>query len=166
MNSRLTVWNFFESLKSPRRLELLEEVAENVRQQLDEEAYGPNDPLAKHPELKGYAVYASDGHYEKPSAHAARVDGKKQPPATFMSANLRTHSLVLLDIARPKRKREHDMTALKRFGATQLRMGEGNGVKVIHAYDAAGIDYLQWFKWRSRGIYIISSEKENSKAYV
>ncbi|MFV2073194.1 MAG: hypothetical protein ACC742_11160, partial [Thermoanaerobaculales bacterium] len=35
--------------------------------------------------------------------------------------------------------------------------------KVIHAYDAAAIDYRQWLKWKTKGIYLISREKANSR---
>lgn len=69
-------------------------------------------------------------------------------------------------MARPKRKREHDMSVLKRLGSTELRMGQRKGTKVIHAYDPAGIDYAQWYKWKAKGIYIISREKANSRAEV
>ncbi len=166
MNSRLTVCNFFATLKSSRRLALLEEVADGVRHELDVGSKDGHDPLAEHQELDGFAVYASDGHYEMPSAHAERIEGKAQPVGYFFSINLRSHSLALLDIARPKRKREHDISALKRLGSTQLRMGEPKGVKVVHVYDPAGIDYKAWYRWKAKGVYIISREKENSTAEV
>ena len=61
----LSVGGFFDSLKSERRLTLVEAVAAHVRLQADRQCAGTGeDPLAKHPELKGFAVYASDGHYE------------------------------------------------------------------------------------------------------
>jgi IS4 transposase len=58
------------------------------------------------------------------------------------------------------------MKALKRLSATDLRMGEPTGTKLIHVYDRAGVSYEQWRKWRAKGIYIISREKSNSKAIV
>lgn len=167
MNSRLSVSNFFQSLKSTRRLKLLEQVSESVRQQVDQSAYAAHDPLAMYPELKGFAVYASDGHYEQPSTHAEKVENEpSEAVGYFFSLNLRSHSLSLLDIARPARKREHDMAALKRLGSTQLRLNEATGVKVIHVYDPAGIDYAQWHRWKAKGVYLISREKTNSKAEI
>jgi Transposase DDE domain len=166
MKSSLTVSTFFGSLKSQRRLLLSGEVDEHVRGQLDEECGGGRDPLAAHRELDGFAVYASDGHFEAPSTHGPVAGEKAQPVGFFYTINLRSHSLGLLDIARPKRKREHDMSVLKRIGATGLRMGAATGTKVIHAYDPAGIDYAQWIKWKARGIYFISREKSNSAAEV
>jgi len=162
--SKLSVCNFFESLKSPRRLKLIEEVAAHLCQQLDRDCDAATDPLAVYPELESFAVYASDGHYEEACTHAQRIDGRTQAAGYFYSLNLRTHSMALLDIARPKHKREHDMSVLKRLGSTQLRLHAPKGIKVIHVYDPAGIDYLQWYRWKAKGVYMISREKENSKA--
>lgn len=166
MNSRLSVSNFFHSLRSPRRLRYLLEVTEAVRLPMDRPVPAAFDPLAAHAELKDFAVYASDGHYEKAACHAARTPDDKEACGSFFSINLRSHSLSLLDIARPARKREHDMTALKRLGSTALRMGEPTGVKVIQVYDPAGIDYAQWHRWKAKGVYIISREKSSSTAEV
>ena len=166
MNSRLSVSNFFHSLRSTRRLRFLREVATWVRQQVDTSLDPALDPLAAHPELRHFAVYGSDGHYEAAASHAPRSSGDKEASGIFFSINLRSHSLELLDVARPVRKWEHDMTALKRLGSAVLRMGEPAGIKVLHVYDPAGIDYAEWFKWKAKGIYLISREKSNSAAEV
>jgi hypothetical protein len=166
MNSGLMVSTFFKSLKSTRRLTLLEEVDAHVRAELDVSTQALHDPLSGHEELRGFALYASDGHYEEADAHAVRIGKKVEAAGYFYSLNLRSHSMALLDVARPKRKREHDMSALKRLSATDLRLGEPKGVKVMHVYDPAGIDYAQWRQWKARGIYFLSREKENSKAEV
>ena len=164
-NFGLTVNTFFKALRSERRLNLVEEADAHVRGQADRQcAESKLDPLAEHKELDGFSVYASDGHYEAASPHTPAVGGEVQPQGFFFSVSLRTHALSLLDIARPKRKKEHDMCALKRLSGQQLRMGCPDGVKVIHVYDPAGIDYLQWHNWKTQGIYVISREKENSKA--
>lgn len=161
----LSVGRFFDSLKSARRLALVAEVSARVRLQADRQCAGIGaDPLAKHPELDGFAVYASDGHYEKAAAHTPAVGGEIQPQGFFYSVNLRTHSMGLLDIARPVIKKEHDMHALKRLTAKSLRMGEREGVRVIVAYDPAVIDYQQWRNWKTQGLYVVSTEKENSAA--
>lgn len=162
-NIQLSVGNFFQSLRSTRRLRHTQEVAENVRQQVDQGVLQTEDPLTQYPELNDYAVYASDGHYEKPSCHSDMPD---EPAGYFFTMSLRSHSLSLLDIARPVRKREHDMTLLKRLGSTLLRMGEPTGTKVIHVYDPACINYAEWIRWKAKGVYIISREKINSTADI
>jgi hypothetical protein len=164
--SELTVNTFFKALRSERRLALVEEVDAHVRQQVDRQCEDLLlDPLAPHRELDGFAVYASDGHYEGASPHTPAVDDEVQPQGFFYSRSLRTHTLSLLDIARPTRKKEHDMHALKRLTGRSLRRRQKARVKVIHTYDCAGIDYLQWHRWKCQlGIYFISREKENSTA--
>ena len=165
----VSVSSFFYALKSRRRLSLVREVAGNLRKQVDSDCGAFNDPLAKHPELDGFEIYASDGHYEEVAAHAKPVRGKKYAPGYFFSLNLRTHSMALLDIARPElkgKKREHDMSALKRLSACDLRLGAPKGTKVLHVYDPAGVDFHQWLKWKSQGIYVISREKENFRPQV
>ena len=59
VSMRLSVSNFFKSLGSQRRLDMLGEVAEHVRLQLDRDcrAY---DPLAVYPELDAFAVYGGE----------------------------------------------------------------------------------------------------------
>ena len=165
LGAAVSVGGFFDSLKSARRLALAGEVSAHVRLQTDRQcAKAGADPLARHPELDGFAVYASDGHYEKAAAHTPAVGGEIQPQGFFYSVNLRTHSMGLLDIARPAIKKEHDMHALKRLAAKSLRMGEKDGVRVIVAYDPAVIDYQQWRNWKTQGLYVVSTEKENSAA--
>jgi hypothetical protein len=161
MNRDLSVGNFFQALHSRRRLKLTGQVARDVCRQLDDRAAGGRDPLSSHKELQRFSVYASDGHYEEHAAHTKPVGGKQQPVGFFYSLNLRSHSLSLLDIARPEYKREHDITALKRLDPAILRMGQPKGVKVIHAYDRAVIDFRQWKEWKNRGIYILTRQKEN-----
>ena len=42
-------------------------------------------------------------------------------------------------------------------------MDEPKGVRVIHVYDPAIVDYAQWQKWKKgRGIYVLTLEKNNS----
>lgn len=166
MNNRLSVSTFFKALKSERRLRLVKEIDGHVCGQLDETTEPEHDPLSAHEELNGFDVYASDGHYEEADAHAPKQDGKAQAPGYFYSINLRSHSMILLDVAKPERKREHDISVLKRLGSTELRLGAKKGTKVVHVYDPAGIDYAQWRKWKAKGVYIISREKANSKAKV
>jgi len=162
----VTVTCFFKALRSHRREALASEVAEHICHQVDRDCDPAFDPLTEHRELDGFNVYASDGHYETAACHTKPIDGKIYPPGAFFAMSLRSHSLALLDVARPKGKREHDMSALKRLTGTQLRLGAPQGRKVIHVYDLAGIDYRQWYKWKTMGIYIISREKANSRPQI
>ena len=161
----VSVSNFFAALRSKRRMNMVEEVAENVRLQADQMITDKLDPLSKYSELDGFAVYASDGHTHKASAHEKKIAEKKRPVTHIYSLNLRTHTLAALALSTPQayKKKEHEMSTLKRIGTKTLRMGEAKGTRVIHVYDPAIIDYRQWHKWKQgSGIYILTLEKSNS----
>jgi hypothetical protein len=54
------------------------------------------------------------------------------------------------------------MGALKRIEADKLRQGAKKGQQVLYIWDRAGIDFLQWDKWkRQHGIYFLSCVKSN-----
>ena len=169
----LSVSNFFSSLRSVRRKELVEEISADVRGQTDRKIchQAGSDPLAAHPELDGFAVNASDGHSHKASAHENPIQGKKRAVTHIYTCNLRSHSLTHTalsntDLSKNKKK-EHEISTLKQIGANRLRMGEAKGIKVIQVYDPAIIDYSQWFKWKQgHGIYILTLEKSNSALQV
>lgn len=161
----VSVSNFFAALRSPRRLQMVDEVAWDVHAQADRLIAVSDDPLAVHSELDGFAIYASDGHTHGASAHEQLRGGKKRPVTHIYSLNLRTHTLIPLALATAQagRKLEHELSTLKRIGGEALRMQEPTGVRVIHVYDPAIVDYAQWNKWKQgRGIYILTLEKSNS----
>jgi len=167
LNLAVTVSRFFTSLKSERRLHLLRNVAGFIRSEVDETAPSSDDPFAEHVELDCFAIYAADGHFHGSSAHEVPIEGKRYPVGHFFAMNLRTQSMTHLDVARPRWKREHDITALKRLQADALRMGEPKGRKVIIAYDPAIYDFPQWRKWKqSKGIYILTRMKENTNLLI
>ena len=151
---------FFESLASPRRLRLAQEAGDKVAERCD--AGADDDPFAQHPELDDFGIYAADGHYHACSAHEDAVEGKRWPVGHLFVANLRTQSMRHLDVARPKHKRENDITVLKRLNPEVLRMGEPRGRKVLISYDPAVVDFEQWYRWKqSKGIYILTRQTRN-----
>jgi hypothetical protein len=165
----LSVGNFFQALRSKRRFRLMKEIADDVRLQCDENTPQKRDPLSQYQELDGFAVYASDGHTHAASTHERKRFGKVYPVSHIFSVNIRTHSLTHLDVSKPlkHKKKEHELATLKRLGGQALRMGEPKGRKVIHIYDPAIIDYRQWYNWKSsRGIYILTREKDNSALMI
>lgn len=158
----VTVSRFFISLKSMRRLHLLENVSAIVRSDADSSAPPLDDPFAEHVELDGFGIHAADGHFHKTSAHEERIGGKRQSVGHIFGINLRTQTMVHLDISRPKYKREHEINTLKRLEGNALRMGEPKGRKVLLAYDPAIYDFCQWKRWKqSKGIYVITPMKKN-----
>ena len=170
LKCNLSVSNFFCSLRSTRRKKLVEEISTDVRAQTDRSICHQNsDPLSVHTELDGFAVYASDGHSHKASAHETPIKDKKRAVNHIYTCNLRSHSLAhtALTNAALTRKKEHEITTLKQIGGKALRMGEAKGIKVIQVYDPAVIDYNEWFKWKKgHGLYILTLEKSNSALQV
>jgi Transposase DDE domain len=153
-----TLSHFFESLKSPRRLAILREVASRVAALLQSDQ-------ADRPELKAYELYAGDGHWHGAASHDAKPAEKRYAVGHLYALNLRTHALRHLGLC--EGKKEHDMGAIKRLGAEALRLGTPKGRKVLWIWDRAGIDFRLWQHWKTRhGIYFISRTKENMKLEV
>jgi hypothetical protein len=159
---------FFETLKSKRRLKLCRDVSLSLYGAVRSKKPQP-DPFSRFAELDGYDIHAGDGHYDGSAIHDIRKDGKKYPTQHFYSVDLRSHALRHLALADTsgKRKREHDTRALKRLEIETLRQSAPKGRKVIYVWDRAGIDFLQWFKWKHLGgIYFISREKKNMEPMI
>ena len=168
LRSSVTISAFFAALRSKRRLKVIEQTAENLKD-LAEESAGSHDPHAQHPELDEFAIYATDGHFHGASAHDDIIEDKKRAICHIFCLNLRSHIMSLLTSCIPndENKRKHEMKALKELPFRALRMGQAIGKKVIHVYDKAIIDYRQWFKWKhAMGVYIITCEKEKSALEV
>ena len=162
----LTRSNYFDSLASKRRLGLLEELNGLLAAEVNDTIH---DALADFKALDKYDIYAGDGHYRAASTHEQKVKDKKYAVGHFYTLNLRTHALTHLDSAlkTSSRKKEHDMHLLKRMSIKQLRQNAAKGRRVLYVWDCAGIDFLQWYKWKQgSGIYFVSLEKENMKLEV
>jgi len=63
--------------------------------------------------------------------------------------------------AQGRQKKEHEIKKLKSLEVKTLRMGAPKGIKVIHAYDPAIVDYGFWSQCKRSGIYFITLEKAN-----
>lgn len=152
--------NFFSALKSDRRLKLLKLLATMLTDEYKNNKI--NDPFKNFPELDNFAIYAGDGHSHKASEHENKVDGKKYAPCHLYMVNLRTNLATHMDVARPKSKKEHEISMLQRIGGPGLRMGEPTKTKVIIIYDKAIVDYSSWHNWKfGSGVYIVSESKCN-----
>jgi hypothetical protein len=159
---------FFESLKSPRRLKLMLDTGASVRAALRP---GLADALAPFADLAPWDVYAADGHFwaaathdEKQYRRGAKDDLAKFATGNLFSLCLRTHLMSHLILADQINKRkEHDMSALKRMTVAQLRQGADAGRKVLYVYDAAGIDFRYWHQCKAKGVYFLSIAKANLK---
>lgn len=164
----LTVNAFFSALRSKRRLNLCSEVADAVLKEADLHL-AKADPFAVHPELNSFAIYATDGHTHKASSHEDPIASIKRPVTHIYGLNLRTHTAKAITLCTPQigKKKEHEISTLKRIKASSLRMNQPKGTKVIHAYDPAIVDYAFWNHLKqTKGVYILTLEKKNSALSV
>ena len=153
--------SFFDTLASKRRLRLCREVNDTLCASMDGSL---PDPFAAYPAMKGFAVFAGDGHFHAAAVHDARdADGTKYATGHIYALNLRTHAMHHLDVGdQDARKKEHDIRTLKRQSPAALRFGTPTGTKVILVWDRAGIDFEWWMACKNNhGIYFISRPKEN-----
>ena len=153
--------NFFESLKSQRRLRLCQEALSKVATLMKQDL---PDPLAQFSSLKDFDVFAGDGHFHAAATHDPRKGGSHRAVGHLYTLNLRTQGLSHLSVGdQINRKKEHDMHILKRLEIAQLRQSAPVGRKVLYVWDKAGIDFAQWLQWKNKGIYFLSREKDNMR---
>lgn len=154
--------NFFEALKSPRRLAMLEDVAERLRQR---SAGKLPDALTGFSELDGFDVYAGDGHSHGHACHDDPINDGKLCITHLYARNLRNGWMTPLSLCRVKEKgNHHDMAVLKSLSSVTLRQGAKKGRKVLYVYDNAALDFEQWQRWKQgSGIYFISRSKDGLK---
>ncbi len=157
----LTRSNYFDILKSERRTNI---ASLNLSGTLNcsYELFSTSDPFANIDELKGYAIYAGDGHFHSASEHERHENGKKYPTGHIFTINLRTQQMDHLDLLSPDEKKEHEIKRIQAQNASSMRMGEPTGTKVLFIYDRAIIDYTLWKQWKNIGVYVITRAKKNS----
>lgn len=151
------VSNYFSSLHSQRRAEVLGDVVEGVYRGIEASAV---DRLAHLPELAKYACFAVDMHWHKAAVHDERYDGKKASVGHTFSLNLHHHGVRHLAAA--EGEHEHDMSVMQRLKPKGLRQGVPKGKRVLIVYDRAGVDYAFWKRCRQEvATYFLSRTKSN-----
>ena len=148
--------NYFATLRSTRRGELLADIHGRLLAQADHQLA---DRLAHIPELAAYECFAADGHWHQAATHDPRHEGAKMAVGHFYSLNLRTHTLRHLCAA--EGLHENDMSALKRVKPKGLRQAVPKGRRVLIVYDKAGIDFAYWKRCRQEtAVYFVSRVKK------
>ena len=154
----LQVGPYFEALASERRLGMVAECSGLLRRRVDA---CRRSPLSQFESLDSFDLYAGDGHYLEHATHDPLIGETRWPTGHFFALNLKSQSLfplMLADVTR--RKKEHDMRALKRQSVALLRQGAGKGRKVLWVWDKAGVDFAFWQERKASGIYFLSLRKE------
>lgn len=158
------IWtsHYFDALKSERRLHHLEYT--NMELITSEEAWDNHEDriAAECPELDKFKINIGDGHHHEAPVHEERIDGTVYSTQHFYAKNARNAMMWQLTLAEygDTRKKEHDMRALKRQDIEVLRAGALKGEKSLWIWDRACMSFLQWHKWKMKGIYFLTMEKE------
>jgi uncharacterized protein YdeI (YjbR/CyaY-like superfamily) len=154
--------SFFDAIASSRRLKHLQATNEALVRTMTRTL---DDPFAAFPELAPYQLFAGDGHWHAAATHDPRDSkGTKHATGHVYLQNLRTQALRHLDLCDPIHKRkEHDISVIKRATLDALRGNTPKGTPVILVWDRAIIDYrfLQKVKDQA-GLYFITRPKSNS----
>jgi hypothetical protein len=136
--------NYFKSLGSNRRRDLMIRLAAAMRDQHLPGLRAHDDTLSAIPELNGWEVWAGDGHGIAHATHDPRnaKDAYLAVHAIY-KLDLRTNWVDFVDLVPPtERGREHELKTLKRQDKEQLRCGAGKGRQVLMVYDRAIVDFL------------------------
>lgn len=156
---------YFKSLKSTRRLNMLEAV--------ELQSYGHHcatlssqgiDYLASFPELNEYTVLAADGHFIDHACHTEKGKNGKVYAAGFIySLNLRNGLLRPFCLVTNGTHRYQEIPAL-RDQLEQQNKAKNPSQKCLYVYDKAVTDYIFWNHQAEYGNFMISVLKENSVA--
>jgi hypothetical protein len=82
----------------------------------------------------------------------------------IFALNLRSRLMehIALCVPEEDKAKKHEISTLKKLDKKTLRMRQPKGVKVVHVYDPAIVDYRYWLELKRTGIYIVTVEKEKS----
>ena len=144
---------YFDALQSNRRRSYVSEVSKRffdyTRARLKAQGV---DYLAPFEELKGYDVYAGDGHYIEHACHTAKVDGKiPSAPGNIFLMELRYGIMQLFANASDGSRKNHEMPIFRKCVERELSPS-----KQIYVLDMAFIGYGWWLSRANRNQYVVS----------
>ena len=156
---------YFKSLKSTRRMDMLEAVEkQSYELHCEQMASQGIDYLKQFPELNEYRVEAADGHFIDHAYHTQKGDNGKVYAAGFIYAmNLRNGLLRPLSCITSGTKRHQEIPVL-RHTIDQHNSSLNQQEKHLYVYDKAVMDYAWWQRQKDHQNYMISVLKENSVA--
>ena len=163
-DEQIPLSTYFNSLKSPRRRQMVEAIEEQSYQlhskTLEESGI---DYLKQFPELKQYTVEAADGHFIDHAYHTKKSPNGKVYAAGFIYAlNLRNGLLKALCCVTNGTKRNHETPALRDHIETQNNKKNKQG-KHLYVYDKAVTDYTWWEGQKPHDNYMITEHNPSSE---
>jgi hypothetical protein len=164
-SERVAHSTYFKSLKSPRRMSMLEAVElQSYERHCATLSSHDIDYLASFPELNEYTVLAADGHFIDHACHTKKGKNGKVYAAGFIySLNLRNGLLRPFCLITNGTHRHQEIPAL-RNQLKQQNKTKNPSQKCLYVYDKAVTDYDFWNHQVKYGNFMISVLKENSVA--
>jgi len=163
----LPLSTYFNALKSPRRMRMLEA--------LEKQSYALHctvlasqgvNYLKQFPELDEYTVEAADGHFIDHACHTEKnANGKVYSAGFIYSMNLRNGLLKALCCITNGTTRNHEIPILRNYIEKQIEE-KCPPKKCLYVYDKAVTDFSWWNKQKLHENYMISVLKENSVAIL
>jgi hypothetical protein len=156
---------YFNSLKSPRRANMLRAIEkQSYQHHCDRLQAHDIDYLKSFPELDEYLVEAADGHFIDHACHTEKGNKGKVYAAGFIYAlNLRNGLLCSVCVVTNGTRRNQEIPILRRqLEANNQKKGQNE--KHLYVYDKAVTDYSWWDNQKKYNHYMISVLKENSTA--
>ena len=156
---------YFKSLKSPRRVSMLEAVEQQSIDLYTETLSSHGiDYLKSFPELNDYTVLAADGHFIDHACHTEKGSNGKVYAAGFIyTLNLRNGLLRPFSLVTNGTQRNQEIPILRDELNRQNRT-KNKAEKCLYVYDKAVTDYAFWNQQIEHGNLMISVLKENSVA--
>ncbi len=156
---------YFKSLKSARRMSMLEAIEkQSYALHCETMASQGIDYLKLFPELNEYQVEAADGHFIDHAYHTQKGGNGKVYAAGFIYAmNLRNGLLRPLCCITNGTQRHHEIPILRNHIEKQNSV-PNQREKQLYVYDKAVMDYGWWNQQKGYQNYLISVLKENSVA--
>ncbi|GFO74954.1 transposase, IS4 family [Bathymodiolus platifrons methanotrophic gill symbiont] len=156
---------YFKSLKSPRRVRMLEAVEQQSYDIYSETLSSHGiDYLKSFPELNDYTVLAADGHFIDHACHTEKGRNGKVYAAGFIyTLNLRNGLLRPFSLITNGTRRHQEIPVLRDELKRENRT-KNSTQKCLYVYDKAVTDYAFWNNQIEHGNLMISVLKENSVA--
>jgi len=159
------VSTYFKSLKSARRVSMLEAVEQQSIDLYSKTLSSHGiDYLKSFPELNDYTVLAADGHFIDHACHTEKgSNGKVYASGFIYTLNLRNGLLRPFSLVTNGSQRNQEIPVLRDELNRQNRT-KNSVEKCLYVYDKAVTDYTFWNQQVAHGNLIISVLKENSAA--
>ncbi|GAW85248.1 conserved hypothetical protein [Bathymodiolus platifrons methanotrophic gill symbiont] len=164
-NEQRPLSTYFKSLKSSRRVSMLEAVEQQSYGLFSETLSSHGiDYLKSFPELKDYTVLAADRHFIDHACHTEKGRNGKVYAAGFIyTLNFRNALLRPVSLITNGTRRHQEIPVLRDQLNRQNKI-KNSAQKCLYIYDKAVTDYTFWNSQVEHGNLMISVLKENSVA--